>query len=263
MILDSAQCAQFKQDGYLILRQMVSSKSCADMLAQSQAQLQAQLQATPDIGPVEYETDLAYPGAPASFEAAGGHTVRRLRQAYARADCWRDWATDPALASVLQQLLDEPVVLSLAHHNCVMTKHPNYGTATGWHRDIRYWSFARNDLISVWLALGEEHAANGGLRVLPGSQRWDIAPEQLDALDFLRPDVAQNQPLFQQGVALDLAAGDVVLFHSGLFHAAGQNTSTQVKHSLVFAYRGASNPPRAGSKSAMAGEVKLNPKLSS
>jgi phytanoyl-CoA hydroxylase len=158
---------------------------------------------------------------------------------------------------MLHQLLQEPVVLTLAHHNCVMTKHPNYGTATGWHRDIRYWSFARNDLISVWLALGDEYPANGGLSVLPGSQHWAIEPEQLDTLDFLRPDVARNQALFQQGVALKLAAGDVVLFHSGLFHAAGQNTSTQVKHSVVFAYRGASNPPRAGSKSAMAGEVTL------
>ena len=63
---------------------------------------------------------------------------------------------DPRLAAGLRQLLREPVVLSLAHHNCVMTKHPDFGTATGWHRDIRYWSYTRPDLISVWLALDME-----------------------------------------------------------------------------------------------------------
>jgi phytanoyl-CoA hydroxylase len=149
------------------------------------------------------------------------------------------------------------VVLSLAHHNCVMTKHPDFGTATGWHRDIRYWSYPRPDLISVWLALGHEDADNGALKFIPGSHRIPLAPGQMDALDFLRPEVAENQALFAQGTTPVLERGDVVLFHSKLFHAAGRNSSTQMKASVVFAYRGESNMPVAGSRSAAAGEVAL------
>ena len=145
--------------------------------------------------------------------------------------------------------------MTLAHHNCVMTKHPDFGTATGWHRDIRYWSFARSELISAWLALGPENAANGGLKFIPGSHRLPIEPARLDALDFLRPELPQNQALFAQGVAPELQAGDLVLFHSGLFHAAGRNGSEAIKMSVVFAYRGVSNPPQADSRSATAGEV--------
>ena len=59
--------------------------------------------------------------------------------------------------------------MSRAHHNCLMTKHPRYGSMTGWHRDMRFWSFEREDLVSVWLALGEETIDNGALWFVPGS----------------------------------------------------------------------------------------------
>jgi phytanoyl-CoA hydroxylase len=138
-----------------------------------------------------------------------------------------------------------------------MTKHPNFGTATGWHRDIRYWSFMRNELISVWLALGSEVESNGALRVIPGSHRLDIRREQLDDLDFLRPDVEENQAIFARGITVELQPGDVLFFHSGLFHAAGRNNGESVKTSVVFAYRGRSNLPLPGSRSAAAGDVAL------
>ena len=222
------------------------------MLAVTRAQLQA------EQAPVEYETVLGYPGAPASFDAPGGRTIRRLRGAYERDAIFRDWAADPAQVERMAQLLGEPVVLTLAHHNCVMTKHPHFGTATGWHRDIRYWSFAKPELVITWLALGPENGATGGLRFIPGSHKLDIAPHRLDALDFLRPEVAENQMLFASGIQLDLDRGAVVFFHSKLFHAAGRNDSEAIKMSVAFAYRGASNPPVPGSRSAAAGEVDLS-----
>lgn len=253
--LTSEQLARFREDGYLILRQRVTPERCAALRAVVSEQLQAAAGSTDTT--VEYEADVGYAGAPVSREAPGGRTVRRLRGAWQRHPLLQQWAAEPALVDMLGQLFGQPVVLNLAHHNCVMTKHPDWGTATGWHRDIRYWSFADDDLITIWLALGREDAGNGGLQVLPGSHRWQVAPEQLDALDFLRPDLPHNQALMAQGVTLSLEAGDVLLFHSSLFHAAGINRSGQRKFSVAFAYRGADNLPLAGSRSAAAGEISL------
>ena len=249
--LSAAQLRQFRQDGYLVLPAMVSPDVCADIRAVAQDHL---LRALP---PLEYEAEVGYSGAPSSLDAPGGGTVRRLQGAWQRADALRAWAEDARIVASMEQLLEEPVALTLAHHNCVMTKHPRYGTATGWHRDIRYWRFVRNELVTVWLALGEEHAENGALRVIPGSHRFDIKPEQLDALDFLRPDAAENEVLFAQGITVLLHAGDVLLFHSGLFHAAGPNSQNEVKMSVAFAYRGRSNLPLDGSRSAAGGDVPL------
>lgn len=230
---------------------MVTTEVCAGMRALVLEHLQR------TVPPLEYEAEVGYAGAPSSLDAPGGRTVRRLKGAYARDPALQAWAEDARIVAGMGQLLEEPVVLTLAHHNCVMTKHPDYGTATGWHRDIRYWRFARNELITVWLALGNEHVDNGALRVIPGSHRLDIKPEQLDPLDFLRPDAPENAALFTQGMAVELNAGDVLLFHSGLFHAAGPNKTNDVKMSVAFAYRGASNLPLSDSRSATGGEVAL------
>jgi phytanoyl-CoA hydroxylase len=251
MNLTENQLSEFNNNGYLIVRQLVPSARCEQMLAVAKQQL-----ATP-TQPLEYEADLGYPGAPSSKQAPGGGTIRRLRDAYRRDASFRDWAEDPAQVAKLEQLLGEKVALTLAHHNCIMTKHPAFGTATGWHRDIRYWRFARPNLVCVWLALAPETAANGGLQFIPGSHRVNIRAEQLDELDFLRPDAPENQALFAQGRQAELEQGDVVFFHSRLFHAAGRNTTDVVKTSVVFAYRAISNEAIAGSRSAAAGHVAL------
>jgi phytanoyl-CoA hydroxylase len=248
-VLSEQQIAQFEQDGYLVFRKLLEPAACEHMLAVAKVQLQAAQQ------PLEYEAELGYPGAPASLDAEGGRTVRRLRGAYHRDSCFHDWARDPRIIDKLKQLFGEKVYLTLAHHNSVMTKHPQFGTATGWHRDIRYWSFTQPDLICVWLALGDEIAANGGLKFIPGSHRLDITREQLDDLDFLRPDHAPNEALF---APVDLHQGDVVFFHSKLFHAAGVNTTPTVKTSVAFAYHGASNQAVAGSRSSIAGSVAVS-----
>lgn len=245
------QLSEFNANGYLTVKQLVRPAVCERMLSVTQQQLEA---ATP---PLEYEADLAYPGAPLSREAAGGATIRRLRGAYHRHACFREWAEDRSQAAKLAQLLGERVCLSLAHHNCVMTKHPAFGSATGWHRDMRYWSFARPDLICVWLALGPETAADGGLKFIPGSHRLQIRPEQLDALDFLLPELPENRALFAEGRQMELEQGDVLFFHSGLFHAAGRNATATLKASLAFAYHGVGNPPLGGSRSAASGGILL------
>lgn len=250
-LLDATQLARFHADGYLLLRGFVADADCQRMLDVTLDHLQRA------VPPIEYEAEVGYAGAPASLDAPGGRTARRLKAAWQRDAAYRDWAADARLVAILKQLFEEDVVLSLAHHNCIMTKHPDYGTATGWHRDIRYWSFTRPDLISVWLALGEENENNGALKFIPGSHRMPIAPEQMDALDFLRPELPENQQLFTLGVTPELRRGDVVLFHSKLFHAARRNDSERMKASVVFAYHGKSNPPLPGTRSAAAGEVEL------
>ena len=244
---------EFHAGGYIVLRKFASEGTCAALEAVTRQQLAAA------VPPVEFEADLGYPGAPATRESAGGHTVRRLRQAYGRDEVFRRWASDPAVVATVEALLGEPARLTLAHHNCVMTKHPHYGSQTGWHRDTRYWSFVKNDLITVWLALGDEDERNGVLRVIPGSHRAKLDPAQLDPAEFLIEAHPASQQLLKGTMPLALHRGDVLMFDSRLFHAAGRNDSEAVKLSVAFAYFGASNRPVAGTRSAEFGSVELPP----
>jgi len=203
------------------------------------------------------EADVRYPGAPPSHDAPGGRTVRRLLRAYSRHPVYARWAVSRELGTRLAQLLGPDVELSQAHHNCVMTKSPSFSSSTGWHRDVRYWSFERPELVSVWLALGAERRDNGCLLVLPGSHTMTFSKAQLDDAQFLRTDAVQNQALLAQQVAVELDPGDVLFFHARLFHAAGSNTTQETKFSVVFTYHTAANPPLPGSRSAALPDVPL------
>jgi phytanoyl-CoA hydroxylase len=235
---------RFRADGFVVARGLADATTCSRILAVARDHLAR------EIAPAEYEAQLHYPGAPESMDAPGGHTIRRLLQAYARDSAFRDWATAPSIAGRLRQLMGPEVCLSQAHHNCVMTKQPRYSSVTGWHQDIRYWSFERPELVSVWLALGHEYPDNGCLSLIPGSHLLELPRERLDRTMFLREDCAENRALIEARVTPLLEPGDVLFFHCRTFHAASANRTAQTKFSLVTTYHTADNRPVQGTRSA-------------
>lgn len=248
-----SEVEQFARDGFIIVRGMAGAEQPRELLAATLDDLRNA------VAPVEYEAELNYPGAPESRAAEGGGTIRRLRQAYDRHPAFARWASSPDLLARLRQLLGRQVVMPLAHHNCVMTKQPQYSSDTGWHQDIRYWSFTRPELVSVWLALTPEHADNGCLWVIPGSHRLELDAGRFDAATFFREDLPENQALIRQRVMVELEPGDVLFFHCRTLHAATRNHTGESKYSLVFTYRPADNPPLPGSRSASFAEVNFAP----
>lgn len=247
------ELSRFQQDGFFIARGLADTDTVRLMREITLEHLRR------EVPPVEFEAELHYPGAPASLDAQGGRTIRRLKQAHSRGYVFTEWLLRPALLQRLQQLLGPRVVCPLAHHNCIMTKQPRFSSDTGWHQDIRYWSFPRQELVNAWLALGEERAENGGLWVIPGSHRQTYRAEQFDAAKFFREDLPENQPLLGSRVEVGLAPGDVLFFHCLTLHAASRNLTSEPKLSVVFTFRGDGNAPVAGSRSAASPELLLTP----
>lgn len=245
------QVQALRERGFVVVPGLVSPERCAEIKARAQQQLREAAQ------PVEYEADLRYPGAPESKHAPGGHTVRRLLDAYARDVLMREWASSPEIRGWMELYFGETPHLSRAHHNCVMTKHPAYGSLTGWHRDARYWSFERDDLVSTWLALGPEFVENGALWLVPGSHAMTFTSDRFDAAKFFRADLPENKSIIETAVCPKLQTGDVVFFHCNTLHSAGRNQTDEVKFSLVFTYHGASNVPLPGTRSASKPEIVL------
>ncbi len=242
---DKAFCDLFDRDGFAVLKSVLSS----DRLSELRAVIDESI--NPPLAPIEFEADVAYPGSPESQLADGGQTPRRLLHAYGRDAQFRALAKDPEIVNALRDLLpSDGVFVSQNHHNCVMTKMPGFSSETQWHQDIRYWRFDKPELISVWVALGDERIANGSLRMIPGSHRMAFDPGRLDAKLFLRQDLAENTALLETAVDCELEAGDVLLFHCRTFHAAGRNTTDEPKLACVFTYHNAENRPIPGTRSA-------------
>lgn len=247
-----SQVNQFQQDGYLICRSLVP-QNYVDKILQI-----AKRDTSSELGDIEYEADVQYPGSPSSLQAQGGRTIRRLRQAFSRDPVFSQLVKEPFLLNRLQQLLGPEVVMPLAHHNCVMTKHPEYSSDTGWHQDIRFWSFESSDLVNIWVALGDESPQNGCLKLLPGSHMQTFQKHQLDDGLFFKTDLEENQALLNQETTATLHAGDVLFFHARCFHSATRNHSQNTKYSAVFTFRSLQNQPVAGSRSTELPELLLS-----
>ncbi len=228
---------QFYHDnGYLVKKNFVSKKLLDELQDKTLEHLKSRVE------PFELEQEVDYPGSPKSIDDKGGDTIRRLKMVYTRDNIFSKWASHPDVVSVLWSLFDsKSLFLVQSHHNCIMTKQPQYSSETHWHKDVRYWNFANNQLINTWLPLGDETLENGCLQVIPKTHLWSVDKDSLDQRLFLRKDLAENQPWLDQSVNVELQRGDLLFFHAALFHAAGKNRTHQSKNAVVFTYHSEKN----------------------
>jgi phytanoyl-CoA hydroxylase len=258
MILSNEQLQQFHQDGFLILRDFADKEKCEAILDVAKVHLKHKIEPIEtevgyDEKSKEYRTDVT----DYSKEEAGT-TVRRLRQVYSRDILFKEWMEDEKIRPILQQILNDQVVITTAHHNSIMTKMPHQSTQTRWHQDRRYWRYSDDNLVSIWLALDDEYSENGVLEFIPGSHRMKFSSDQFDEKEYLKEDFDKNIPLIEKKVSTTLGKGDVVLFHSLLLHRANKNDTDKPKISFVYTVKGASTKVIEGSRSAEYPEIKLD-----
>ncbi len=242
MRLTAQECEQFERDGFILLHGFAPPERCDTILEAAKAEIEKR------EAPIETEGE---------YVDTDNLTLRRLRQVYDRRAAFRDWMTDPEIRPMLAQVLHDTPVLTLAHHNSIMTKMPSRSTETCWHQDRRYWHFENDNLVSVWLALGDETMDNGVLEFIPGSHRLDFTPEQFDAKTCFMTGLPENDALIAKKVHFDLQKGDVVLFHCRTLHHAFANQTQTSKISFVYTVKGAGNAALPGTRSSDYPEIEL------
>ncbi|MDD5405504.1 MAG: phytanoyl-CoA dioxygenase family protein [Sulfurovaceae bacterium] len=259
MKLTDEQLAQFKENGFLILPKFVSDGQCEAILDIAKAHLKHRIEPIEteigyDAKSKEYRTEVAdYCSMPQEEDAP----VRRLRQVYSRDVVFKEWMEDEKIRPILEQVLNDKVVITLAHHNSIMTKLPYVSTQTKWHQDRRYWRYSNDNLVSIWLALGEEYNANGVLEFIPGSHRMKFDENQFDEKEYFKDDLPKNQELIKTKMSYNLHKGDVVLFHCSLLHRANKNDTDTPKISFVYTVKGMSTSALANTRSSEYPEIIL------
>lgn len=236
MKLDEKQLKEFQENGFLVLENFADSQLCEKILAKAKSHLENK------IAPIETEQEYMQK----DLEKV---TVRRLRQVYDREAVFQDWMTNERIRPILKQILNDTPVLTLAHHNSIMTKLPHESTRTFWHQDRRYWDFENNNLVSVWLSLGDEFLENGLLEFIPKSHKIEFSKDRFDEVDNFLDENEENKKLIETKVHTNLKKGDVVLFHCKTLHHANKNISNEAKISFVYTVRAASNKPTKNTRS--------------
>ena len=246
MKLSTSQLEQFNADGFLVLRQFADHELCDTILELAKVHLKYK------IPPIETESE--YVGEDKELLRV---TVRRLRQVYHRDIVFKTWMENEEIRPILEQVLEDTPVLTLAHHNSIMTKMPHTSTETSWHQDIRYWNFENDNLVSVWLALDEEYDENGVLEFIPGSHKMQFSAEQFEGKQYFSCTHPLNQRLIEKKTSTILNKGDVVLFHGRLLHRANKNSTDKAKISFVYTVKGERTNVIEGTRSSQYPEIKL------
>jgi phytanoyl-CoA hydroxylase len=236
MILDEDQLKEFHENGFLVLKNFADAKLCDEILQKAKSHLEQK------IAPIESEQEYMQ-------KDIDKITVRRLRQVYDREEVFRIWMKDEKIRPILKQILQDAPVLTLAHHNSIMTKLPHESTRTFWHQDRRYWNFENNNLVSVWLALGDEYLDNGLLEFIPSSHKMDFSKDRFDEASNFLDENLLNIELLKTRTHTNLQKGDVVLFHCKTLHHANKNSTDKAKISFVYTVRANSNNPTNNTRS--------------
>jgi phytanoyl-CoA hydroxylase len=152
------------------------------------------------------------------------------------------------MTGMVNQLMDGDT--EVAHyHSKLMQKEPKVGGAWEWHQDYGYWYRAQfpfpNQLISVMTALTPANKENGCLQVIKKSHKMGRVNHNHDGNQMGADMNYVNQALeIMDHVYVELEPGDVLIFHSNIFHRSEANVSDNSRWSFISAYNRVGNIPK-------------------
>jgi ectoine hydroxylase-related dioxygenase (phytanoyl-CoA dioxygenase family) len=227
LTLTDAQKAQYENDGYLIVKNFVSTE---------EAKLLYDIATGDDV----------LKGKTFDFNDQSGKSTKLALWFTPGDDTYGLLTRSEAMVHAVQDLLGEGEVCHF--HSKLMQKEPKVGGAWEWHQDYGYWYkngfLFPEALISVMLALTEANKQNGCLQVLKGSHKMgrvehNFAGEQQGAdMDFVNEALGRFERVY-----VELAPGDILFFHSNILHMSEANTSDKARWSMISAYNLSYNKP--------------------
>lgn len=226
-ILSTAEVQLFKQNGYVIVRDLFSKEEIRklyDIATKDSVVKQNALDLNDQTGKKTKLTLWFNPGN----------------------DVYSMLLRSSRMVNSVRKLLDSDS--PVCHfHTKLMQKEPRVGGAWEWHQDYGYWyknQFLFPDqLVSVMIALTEANKANGCLQVIKGSHKMGrlnhgFTGEQVGA-DMAMVDNALKT---LEHVYVELEPGDALFFHSNILHRSEANTSEKPRWSIISCYNSLSNP---------------------
>ena len=122
-------------------------------------------------------------------------------------------------------------------HDQLFCKPARHGGNVSWHQDYSYWTRTSPLAhLTCWIGLDDATEANGCLRYLPGSHRWDLLPVTGLAgdMDAIRDVVTEEQwDAFQNPVSIELKAGEATFHHPLLVHGSTVNRTDSPRRAVV------------------------------
>ena len=226
--LTTEQIAAYNQDGYLIIKNFISSEAVDKLYGI----------ATSDDTLHKHAFDLN--------DQTGKKTKLTLWYTPGN-DAYGLLTKSKRIVDSVADLLegDSPIC---HFHSKLLQKAPKVGGAWEWHQDYGYWYknefLLPNQMMSVMVAITDANKANGCIQVIKGSHQMGriehgFAGEQVGASQHYVELALKSMEL----VYVEIKAGDALFFHSNLLHRSEANLSEKARWSIISVYNRAYNIP--------------------
>jgi hypothetical protein len=172
-----------------------------------------------------------------AFEAANGGMQGLVRHKPHLLLTWLDDVIRaPGILDAVEDIIGPDI---LCWGTSFFTKEARNPAYVSWHQDSTYWGLEPPDIITAWVAFTDSNAANGAMRVIPGSHKQDQAPHRdTFATDNLlsRGQEIEVEVDERDAAMLVLAPGEMSLHHVRLIHGSDPNPSDDRRIGFAIRY---------------------------
>lgn len=160
------------------------------------------------------------------FEAGAGILSGKLRHKSHLLFTWlNDLVRHPRILDAVEDIVGPNILCWGSSFFIKEARNPGF---VSWHQDSTYWGLDPADVVTAWVALSDSKAANGAMRVIPGTHLMDQVPHR----DTFRTEnlLSRGQEIMvevdeSRAAMLELQAGEMSLHHVRLIHGSDPNPS--------------------------------------
>jgi phytanoyl-CoA hydroxylase len=138
-------------------------------------------------------------------------------------------ATDPRWAPIVLPLLGTGN--ARLYWEQAVAKPPQARTELPWHQDNGYTPLVPEEYVTCWLALDDADVDNGCIWVIPGSHHQGTQRHHAGAGPF-----RVGHDGGEEGVAVPVRRGDVLVFSSLIMHRSGPNVTDRNRRAWIIQF---------------------------
>ena len=138
---------------------------------------------------------------------------------------WHNVFAGPALLNIARYFLGDDIIMKF---NSCFLKPSRTGAATPWHQDNGLWRDGETEPFNFWMPLEPATRENGCMQFIPGSHKTEIVEHVLypDSIHGELPRKVVQKMIEKHGIHhIELGPGDVVFWHSNMWHYSPPNRS--------------------------------------
>ena len=230
-ILSADQVAEFEQNGFVAVEDVLSAEEVAALAARADLIAAGEAEHVP-------ETSVQLEPVFRKGEREVENRVLSVRKLYNLAVydpvMW-EHVLNPRVVDIIAELSGTDDIKMYGDQ--LFMKAPEVGTAQGWHQDSASWrDIFPMDLVTAWAAIDDATLDNGCLHFAPGTHRWGMMRGAQST-----PFIADLDSGQWPSVSVPLKAGSISFHHSLTLHQSGANHSSLRRRGYAVHYMRASS----------------------